>query len=192
MPFACASAGPDSAISSPRTRIDPASGRSTPHRILISVLLPAPFSPTSAWTSPKSALYAASRGARTPPNDFEMPLASMAGAASGRRRPSRSSTCVPAAASSGGVDLERPGAGLAGERGLDADLHRGVRAGVREVGEEAVGLVLEHGLALLDRIPGHLRERDRDVTLGVLPLLDRSRQLERDHAEVGRLADRQP
>src|SRR4051812_38134557 len=191
MPFPCASAGPESAISSPRTRVDPASGRSTPHRILISVLLPAPFSPTSAWISPKSAANDASRSARTPPKDFETPLASMADAASARRRPSRSSTCVPVAASSGEVDLERPGAGLAGERGLDADLHRGVRTGVREVGEEAVGLILEHGLALLDRLPGDLREWDRDVTLGVLPLLDRSRQLERDHAEIRRLADRQ-
>ena len=36
----------------PRSRISPASGAWTPARILISVDLPAPFSPSSACTSP--------------------------------------------------------------------------------------------------------------------------------------------
>jgi len=37
----------------PSKRTTPESGLMTPPRILISVLLPAPFSPTSACTSPK-------------------------------------------------------------------------------------------------------------------------------------------
>ena len=36
----------------PRTSMMPASARWTPARIRMSVVLPAPFSPTTAWTSP--------------------------------------------------------------------------------------------------------------------------------------------
>jgi hypothetical protein len=46
---------------------------------LIMVLLPAPFSPTSAWTSPRSALNDALRRALTPPKDFEIASPSMLG-----------------------------------------------------------------------------------------------------------------
>ena len=85
----------------PDARRCPRPGRSTPQRILISVLLPAPFSPTRAWTSPKRALNAASRSARTPPKDVETPIASMARR---RRRPGLGGArldhhrCVPAVA----------------------------------------------------------------------------------------------
>ena len=47
-------AGPRICVGSPSSRIVPLSGWWTPARILTSVLLPAPFSPTSAWTSPGS------------------------------------------------------------------------------------------------------------------------------------------
>src|SRR6476620_9987805 len=43
-----------------------------PVRILIAVLLPAPFSPTSAWISPARNSSETSSSARTAGNDFEM------------------------------------------------------------------------------------------------------------------------
>ena len=56
MPSDRAWAGPWRTVSTPSSRIDPLSGWWTPARILTSVLLPAPFSPTSAWTSPATQL----------------------------------------------------------------------------------------------------------------------------------------
>ena len=70
-PSACARSGPFISTALPRTRISPASGRSRPPRSLISVLLPAPFSPTRACTSPRTAEKEAPSSARTPPNDLE-------------------------------------------------------------------------------------------------------------------------
>src|SRR5882762_6688850 len=54
----------------------PASGVSAPVMILISVDLPAPFSPTSAWTSPAASVKVTRVSARTPANDFVMESAS--------------------------------------------------------------------------------------------------------------------
>ena len=54
IPSARAWAGPWIWVASPSSQIVPLSGWWTPARILTSVLLPAPFSPTSAWTSPGS------------------------------------------------------------------------------------------------------------------------------------------
>src|SRR5579859_373765 len=51
----------------------------TPPRILIRVLLPAPFSPTSACTSPNWAVRLPEVRARTPPNERVMSSASIAG-----------------------------------------------------------------------------------------------------------------
>src|SRR5690242_15395496 len=51
----------------------------TPPRILISVLLPAPFSPTSACTSANSAVRLPAVRARTPPNERVISVASIAG-----------------------------------------------------------------------------------------------------------------
>src|SRR6185503_17915106 len=59
----------------PATVSVPASGRSAPVMILMSVDLPAPFSPTSAWTSPGRRSNDTPRSARTPSKDFEMPAA---------------------------------------------------------------------------------------------------------------------
>ena len=52
MPSACAMAGLASCTASPFQRTVPASGRTAPWMIFISVLLPAPFSPSTAWISP--------------------------------------------------------------------------------------------------------------------------------------------
>src|SRR3989441_8070505 len=54
----------------------PASGVSAPVMTLISVDLPAPFSPTSAWTSPAASVKVTRVSARTPANDFVMESAS--------------------------------------------------------------------------------------------------------------------
>ena len=56
MPSARAWAGPWIWVGSPSSRIVPLSGWWTPARILTSVLLPAPFSPTRAWTSPAASV----------------------------------------------------------------------------------------------------------------------------------------
>src|SRR5262245_61190583 len=48
------------------------SGCSAPVMILIRVDLPAPFSPTSAWTSPSRRSNETPLSARTAPNDFEI------------------------------------------------------------------------------------------------------------------------
>ena len=66
------------AASGPRARspsnvIVPASGRSTPVRTLMSVDLPAPFSPTSAWISPAARSKSTPSRAWTPGKAFEMP-----------------------------------------------------------------------------------------------------------------------
>ena len=53
----------------------PASGATAPVTILISVVLPAPFSPTSAWTSPARSSNDTPWRARTPAYDLVMPVA---------------------------------------------------------------------------------------------------------------------
>ena len=72
-------AGELCSTNSPRNRISPASGVTAPVKILISVDLPAPFSPTNACTSPAAKVSETPRSARTPPKDFSMPFASSAG-----------------------------------------------------------------------------------------------------------------
>src|SRR5438477_2460006 len=76
MPSACASGGVSAAIDAPPTESDPASGDSAPLRILMSVELPAPFSPTIACTSPACRSNETSRSARAPANDLVMDVAS--------------------------------------------------------------------------------------------------------------------
>src|SRR4051812_14805397 len=59
------------AVSSwPLMTIDPWSATSAPEMILIRVDLPAPFSPTIAWTSPGWSSRSTPRSARTPPYLF--------------------------------------------------------------------------------------------------------------------------
>src|SRR5689334_8459879 len=61
----------------------PASGSSTPVRIFINVLLPAPFSPASASTSPRAISSVTRFNARTPGNVFEMSRTSRNGVIGG-------------------------------------------------------------------------------------------------------------
>src|SRR5690606_28052931 len=63
----------------PSMRIVPVSACSAPARILMRVDLPAPFSPTRAWTDPGGIVSCASRIARTPPYRLDIPLISSLG-----------------------------------------------------------------------------------------------------------------
>src|SRR5438105_11730517 len=75
MPSARESAGCMRGTARPETPNDPESGATAPVMILMSVDLPAPFSPTSAWTSPCRRSNDTPRSARTPENDFVMETA---------------------------------------------------------------------------------------------------------------------
>src|SRR3954447_22171564 len=66
MPASCAARGLENDTASPSKRTSPSSGRRTPVSTLISVDLPAPFSPTSACTSPGSSANETSSSATTP------------------------------------------------------------------------------------------------------------------------------
>ena len=68
MPAALASAGVRKLTGVPlRGTCSPASGWTTPAMILISVDLPAPFSPSTAWMRAGSQAKSTSSSARTPP-----------------------------------------------------------------------------------------------------------------------------
>src|SRR4051812_21135136 len=81
MPRACASCGWRRDTGWPSMRISPASGRWTPEIVLISVDLPAPFSPSSACTSPARTSKLTPFSARTPGKRLEMPRSSRKGGA---------------------------------------------------------------------------------------------------------------
>src|SRR5581483_4075213 len=174
-PSAWASCGRERSTSSPLTRTTPSSGLRTPERILIIVLLPAPFSPTRACTSPNSAANDASFNARTPPNDLEIPDASIARGVRSFLSPGR--VCATDSVTTSrllragrvirprDVDLQRPRTGLTGQRALHADLHDRVRARIGEGVEEAVGHVLEDVHAELRRLLRRLREGQPDRAL---------------------------
>ena len=73
MPRARACAGPAISTGSPSRAIVPLSGWWIPARILTSVLLPAPFSPTRPWISPGTNVSDTSSRAWVAPNRFEIP-----------------------------------------------------------------------------------------------------------------------
>ena len=79
MPRARDWAGPWMRAGVPSRRMVPASGWWTPARILTSVLLPAPFSPTSAWISPERRSSDTSVRAAVAPNRLLMPRNSTRG-----------------------------------------------------------------------------------------------------------------
>jgi hypothetical protein len=60
-------------IGLPSRMISPASGVYTPDSIFIRVLLPAPFSPITAWISPLRTVRCTPRSARVAPKRFSMP-----------------------------------------------------------------------------------------------------------------------
>ena len=80
MPCASASRGRASAIGWPSRHSSPLSGRREPERILSSVDLPAPFSPTSACASPAATSKLTPPSARTAPNDLRTSRKDTAGA----------------------------------------------------------------------------------------------------------------
>ncbi len=75
-PIRAACAGEDTRTVRPATTISPASALITPVRTLTSVLLPAPFAPSSAWISPGATSSSADVSATTGPYVFRMPRAS--------------------------------------------------------------------------------------------------------------------
>src|SRR6266852_1623272 len=80
IPMARACAGPLISTSVPsRMMCPPGSGWWTPARILTSVLLPAPFSPTSAWISPWWSVSEIESSARVAPKRLETFVNSIAG-----------------------------------------------------------------------------------------------------------------
>src|SRR5712691_11443050 len=79
IPAAMASCGLAKWQSLPSTKIWPRSGRCTPPRIRISVDLPAPFSPTMAWISPKATSKSTPSSATVAPNCLPMASARAAG-----------------------------------------------------------------------------------------------------------------
>jgi hypothetical protein len=66
MPASSASRGDRGAIGAPTSAMEPESTRCSPVNTRINVLLPAPFSPISAWTSPASRSKSTPSSARTP------------------------------------------------------------------------------------------------------------------------------
>src|SRR5689334_19233928 len=72
MPASCASRGLDHATLRPSSSIVPWSWTYAPEMILMSVLLPAPFSPTRAWISPAATEKSTSCSDLTPGKLFEI------------------------------------------------------------------------------------------------------------------------
>ena len=96
----------------------------------MSVDLPAPFSPTTAWTSPASTRRETSRLATTPGKRFVMPVSSTTGTTAGSgTRTSREGTRAGSAGADGQQSPVRaatgPGACLGPVAG-SAEVHQGV------------------------------------------------------------------
>src|SRR4051794_32933882 len=78
--------------------------------IFISVLLPAPFSPTRPWISPDASAKSTSRNASTPPKLLPIPLSSSAGAdmCNGRPRSDQQMALHPLHPGRVGLGDDRP------------------------------------------------------------------------------------
>ncbi len=76
MPAARASRAERRRSAAPSSRIAPSYSACTPAMIFISVLLPAPFSPTSPWISPSRSVKSTPWSASTPPKALPMPSSS--------------------------------------------------------------------------------------------------------------------
>ena len=85
MPRSSAVRGDEITVSTPSTRIVPASGRFSPERIPIRVDLPAPFSPSRQCTSPRRRVRSTRSFASTPGNAFVIPTSSTIGVSFGLR-----------------------------------------------------------------------------------------------------------
>src|SRR3989454_8116778 len=82
IPSAMALEGSRTLTGLPSTSTSPESGDTSPYRMFISVVFPAPFSPSSAWISPARTSKLMSSFARTPGKRFVMPRISSAGGGS--------------------------------------------------------------------------------------------------------------
>src|SRR3984893_13993032 len=76
MPAAIASRGEPNFAGLPSRRISPSSGWVSPYRTFISVVFPAPFSPSRAWTCPGATAMLIPSFAASGPNLLVMPLSS--------------------------------------------------------------------------------------------------------------------
>src|SRR6267378_934298 len=112
MPSCCAARGVGMSTSAPFRRIRPASLWYTPARIFISVDLPAPFSPTSAWISPARRSKRQLRSAWTPGKSLLIPSISTS------RSPTASGTTPPTGRIGAVADPRRPHPVLARSFGL--------------------------------------------------------------------------
>src|SRR5207248_2212507 len=79
IPASSASRGEWNSTGRPNRTISPSSGRYRPVRMFDSVVLPAPFSPSSAWTSPAAASKSTCSFATTAGNRFVIPRSATAG-----------------------------------------------------------------------------------------------------------------
>src|SRR5665647_1190710 len=79
MPAARASRTDRNRVSRPSSRKRPANSVCTPAMIFISVLFPAPFSPTRPWISPAESAKSTPRSASTPPKAFVISCSSRMG-----------------------------------------------------------------------------------------------------------------
>src|SRR6266700_2061839 len=79
MPAARASRADRKRVSRPSSTKRPEKSVCTPAMIFISVLFPAPFSPTRPWISPANSAKSTPRSASTPPKAFVIPCRSRMG-----------------------------------------------------------------------------------------------------------------
>src|SRR3954469_6862628 len=126
------SRGSSGSRSAPSSRTDPASGRTRPNSIRSSVVLPAPFGPSSPRTSPAATSRSMPSTARTTPKLLTRPRASTALTRGEANRPllhREDRPGRPQPEDVAGLDLELVGLGArqlrgdlvaAGQRQLDA------------------------------------------------------------------------
>src|SRR5690606_18782557 len=136
MPSRCASSGLDGAIGRPSSSTVPASGRSTPVSSLISVDLPAPFWPISAWISPARRHRPAPSSATVAPKRLRRPCACSTWLTATSPADAAARAGTGPACGSGDSDASGPGSVLA-------------------VGQFGLGLVLGEHALLHHHAPGH-------------------------------------
>src|SRR3954452_18177181 len=169
IPRSIAARGESIVTGSPRTTTRPSSGPQSPYRIDISVDLPAPFSPSRAWTSPTRRSKSTPSLATIRPKRFVIPRSSSAASTPCRRPPGlrRAADGVRRGDLAGReLLLDRVDLGLVLRAGLAdlADPDAVVRDGAERVRPALVLVLLdrqdllEHGhVALLQRAREHLR-----------------------------------
>src|SRR5258707_3091899 len=105
MPAPCASRAERKRVSRPSSRRRPENSGCTPAMIFISVLFPAPFSPTRPWISPAYSAKSTPRSASTPPKLFVISCSSRMGERPGDIRGHSDQEMILHPLHSGGVGL---------------------------------------------------------------------------------------